>query len=342
MELDNIIPKNVSKLKSRDAVRLGIQSALSAIATYLILRYFNLPEVFVGILSAVLVIDTSVGNTIGQAKERLISTVIGSVIGFLCVWLLPHGYSTTVSLLISMLVLNGISSFRPEWRYGTVAAVALSLGSENDALSTSLDRIIAIAIGVAIGIVITLIIWPDKAENRALRFARKALDAACNRFEKAIDNTLKKENESNEKVSNEFHSNLNAAKSSVKSAKFTDTQDLEKIVLDIEKLYNSILIINRVAERSSQDINDDNSGIKEDSEDIKDQACKLMRSLAKKEKINKDRIQQFEESVKRAQKEVNISDDKDINTRRQTFIFGITEVRKSLFSLIECFQETNK
>ncbi|NND88974.1 MAG: hypothetical protein HKM28_06990, partial [Flavobacteriaceae bacterium] len=70
----------LSKSSQIDALRLAIQSSVSAIMTYVIMSSFQIPEIFLGILSAVLIVSPSIGDTYHQAKQRILSTIIGCLI----------------------------------------------------------------------------------------------------------------------------------------------------------------------------------------------------------------------------------------------------------------------
>ena len=153
-QVTKILPFETSQREMKDAARLAMQSAVAAAATYLAMQVIGMPEKFVGILSAVLVIQPSVGNTMGEAWDRVAATLIGSAIGAACLLLLSGAYATAGALALSMLVINAVAGFRPEWRYGAVAAVALSLGAESDLWQTTQDRALAIGLGALIGIVV--------------------------------------------------------------------------------------------------------------------------------------------------------------------------------------------
>lgn len=153
----------------RDVARLALQSATAAAASYLLLRALGLPEVFVGVISAVLIVKPSLGSTMGSGMQRVFATLVGCVIGVATMWAIPYGYSTALALAISMLVMNAIAGFKREWRYGVVAAVALSLGAEADLVQAATDRALSIGIGAAVGILTSITVWPDHATSRAHR-----------------------------------------------------------------------------------------------------------------------------------------------------------------------------
>lgn len=330
--------KNISKDEAQDAFRLAIQSAIAGAVCYYLMVLFSISERFVGVLSAILVIESSIGNTLTQAKGRLLSTLVGAVIGFIFVVLIPWELGVVLSLLLSLFIINGIASFRPEWRYGVVAAVALALGSEGDAFDLVLSRLISIAFGVTIGITTSLLIWPSTAESRTLKFIRKALKNTIDRFQIEFKNTRDKKNKKATKVNNNFSTNLNQAKKTAKSISFNDKTELLELIKSTERLYNSITIIQRVADKSNNNITDGESGVEKDSEKVIDKACQIIKKFTNKEKVENDEIEDFSKLIKTTKANIQLTaDDKELSILRNTFIFGLIEIEESIKKLCENF-----
>ena len=99
------IPFDVSKEKVRDAFRLALQSSISAVITYSLMQSFGLPEIFVGVLSAVLVVEPSIGNTFNQAQGRIVATIVGSAIGFILATFFAHNFTPKHISLIKYVIL---------------------------------------------------------------------------------------------------------------------------------------------------------------------------------------------------------------------------------------------
>jgi len=326
----------IPKDQTKDAFRLAIQSSVSVVITYLVVQEFEITNIFVALLSAVLVVEPTIGDTIIQAKNRITATLVGSIIAFVLIVVLPLNLGTIISLAFTMFVLNAIAGFKPSWRYGIVAAVAISLGSEENAFDTSLQRITAIGIGLGIGIVISFIIFPDKAENRAKRHIRKALRAAANRFEIAITNTRKEENKDFTSSAEKFHRNINAAERTAKSISFGKKQPILDRINDTRKLYNSILIIHRVATHAENDITNGGSGIEKDAEKVQKKASEILKCIANREEVDEKSLEIFSNFVEKAKNNIELNpDNKSVNMLRQTFVFGLTEIRDSISNLVK-------
>lgn len=321
-----------------DAIRLALQSAVAASLTYFLMDYFKMPEKFLGVLSAVFIVAPSIGHTVNSAQTRLLATIIGSAIGFGLITLMPGSLGKLISLFIVMFIMNGVSGFKPEWRYGVVAALAITLSANGDTLDMTVERLLSILVGVIIGVVVSLLVWPDKAENRANRHLLKALAAVSDRFENALENTKRKDNDDSEEIIGNFNDSINKAAESAKAIRFADRNHIQEQIENTKKLYNSLLIIHRVGDQSYKKISDKSSGIEKDTASFKSIASEITKTLSKDKKVSTTKFKELEEIVEKITSVIeNSEDDKRINTLRQTLVFGITEVKDSLANLIEKF-----
>ncbi|WAC02232.1 hypothetical protein N7U66_00100 [Lacinutrix neustonica] len=263
------------------------------------------------------------------------ATIVGSIIGYGITALIPFNVGTAISLGIAMLVINFISGFKKSWRYGVVAAVAIALGSESNLLDTSMDRLISIGIGVAIGTLITFIIRPDKAEDRANRFLRDAIRAANKRFNVAITNTRYENNKDGSAHANIFHKNINYAQDMLNATQFADKSNIQDRIDHTKNLYNSIIIIHRVGEESHSNITNGSSNIEQDSKTTKTLVSDILNRLANGEKVEQDIIIEFSDQIETLIDNVQMDhEDKTITMLRQTFVFGLTEMKQSLEHLV--------
>lgn len=322
----------------KDALRLALQSATAAILAFVIIKSIESKEVFLCVLSAVFIVEPSIGNTISQAKSRVVATIVGSIIGFTISTIIPSNVGTAISLGVSMLVINFITGFKKSWRYGIVAALAIALASESGILNVTIDRLIAIAIGVCVGTLVTFIIWPDKSEDRAKRYMKEALKAANNRFNSAIANTKQKDNEDGSKHASLFHKYINLAEDMTENVRFSDSDNLKSRIKYIRTLYNSIIIIHRVGQESQTNVIDETSNIEKDTEKIKALVNTILENLSKGKEIDDSTSKDFFETIKDLIENVKISEeDTSVNILRHTFIFGLTEMKQSMKTLIELY-----
>lgn len=239
-----------------DATRMAIQSAVAAAAMFLLTRWLDMPEVFVGVLSAVLIVQPSLGSTLGSGMQRIMATLVGCGVGVVTILIVPYGYGTAVSLVVTMLVMNAIAGFRSEWRYGVVAAVALSLGSEQDVMQAALDRSISITLGAGIGVLASLVVWPEKASTRAKRNERKAIDVLCEAIEMTTDENV--DSSTHSKWQSNYRDVLREIDLLIENVRISDDDHLERRRDAIEDLAQAIAVFGRCAQsdRVTRDVGD--------------------------------------------------------------------------------------
>lgn len=199
---------------------------------------WGLPEKFVGILSSVLVVQQNVGQTLVSSQNRFVGTVVGSLIGLGSFMLTPVGYGGVVFLGLAMALMNYLASFKPEWRYGVVAAVALVLKGEDEGLQVAWERLISIGIGVAIGTVASILVWPRKAStcaNEQLDECEKSLGS----YLVALANQL--EGEKSNPDDSGCLKILNEVKELLGAIRLEDTDSLKIRICLIESLNRRLL-----------------------------------------------------------------------------------------------------
>jgi len=336
------LPVEITRDKLRDALRLALQSSIAAAVTFTVMRTFGFPEIFLAIMSAVLIMESSIGNTFNSAKGRVLATIVGIVIWSIFVSIIPYGYGTVVSLLVTMFIMNAIASFQPSWRYWVVAAVAISLGSENDLLEISLDRLLAIGIGIWVGLLVAGIIWPEKSSNRALKHIRYSLNRAQDIFKVTFKNIRSDENDNSSNIVNDFHLSLGKAKDAVENIHLEKVDKYNKLIDGTEKLYNSILIIHRVSNNSDTSLLNYWDNFKKNCDEFSEKTCEILTSLINKEMVDDTIMQEYKTLIKKIKKSVlqeNNNEDQDVF--RHAFVFGIQEIHESL-RVLEDIMEAKK
>lgn len=272
----------LSRSDAHDAARLGVQAAIAAAGTYVAMQLFGLSEYLLGIISAVFVVQRSLDNTLRQAVNRIEGAFLGSVIGIACLLLLPVAYGAAAALALSMLLLNAFAAFRPSWQHGAIAAVALSLRpDEGEAIETIVPRLSAIGIGVLVGAISAVVAWPETASARADKHLRRALIAIAG----DLDTTSRiisgdSENGNSDGGSHSpYHFAINQAEEAAGHIRFRNADALRRRIEHVERLYNSVVILNRVAEEGYESL----SGVREyraDIDALREQACAATRELA--------------------------------------------------------------
>lgn len=333
--------RGVSKYAWRDAARLAVQSATAGWATYVAMRLLTLDEIYIGILSAVYIVTPSVGGTLQAAGGRLVAAVVGSLVGLATLAALPWNYGTPFALAISLFVVSGITHFRSEWRYGVVAAVALSLGAEENAMEVAMDRGIAICIGALIGVLVTAVVWRETARARGARQLRHAIEALRARLSTTLE-TSAGDRESYDQSSEADY--LAAYRAAVETLDIPEKGKglHDKRVRALRRLTNSLIMLDR-AEESLPRAARRFDGVAERLEDMNRCAYEILGSLAWRKTPEKETLDAFDEAVDGAQSHIRGSDgDAKVRRAAEALDLGLHEVRVTMRELVDAMTEDER
>lgn len=234
--------------KRHDVFRLGLQSAVAAVSVYLIMRWLGWSEMFVALISAVFILQQSSDGSFNAGLQRLLATAIGSAVGIVCLFALPAGWGTATALAITMFILNGVSVARPGWQYGAVAAVALSLGAEQDVIQVTVDRGLAIGLGVVVGVIVSLVVWPEFARKRFDRHISRATRALSDRLEQVTEAISHDTDPVRATADRRYHQAFNVAEDSANAIRVGEKQTAHNVLGKLRRVYNSTLILDRTLE----------------------------------------------------------------------------------------------
>jgi uncharacterized membrane protein YccC len=333
---------DVSPREAIDTARLAIQSAVAAAAMFALMQVLGLPEKFVGVLSAVLVVQPSVGNTLGEAMNRVVATVVGSVIGIACLWLVPGGYGTAAALALAMLLFHTLTGLRPEWRYGVVAAIALALGSEQELLATAKDRALAIGLGALIGAMSSVLVWPDSASQRARRSQRLALRATVSRMDAAVDSVEGDADPLDDDARRRYQTNIARARSAARGIRMANSAQVKSRIEWTERLYNSVLFLERVARSAQEGGNSLDPALDRRVDAVRSRVREVAEALCEGKPSPGGRLDEAREDLGQAVRSVSGAqgkqDEGDEGRRRvieSALVFALGEVEESLRQLVQ-------
>lgn len=155
----------------RQAVRVMVGAAVA----YVAYKLLGLDQGYWSVVTVVIVLQSSIGGTLGAAVDRMIGTIAGAILGALAAIALPH---TPLGTGIALMLVIGITAFaaavRPQLRIAPVTA-AIALLSQLPGVtpeSFALDRVLEIALGGVIGVLTSMTVFP--ARSRAILAARIA------------------------------------------------------------------------------------------------------------------------------------------------------------------------
>ncbi len=323
--------KKIVRNHKKDILRLSLRSAVAAVATYAVIIQILPGEAFLAILSAVLILDFHIGSTLNAAQNRVMATLLGIILAIVTVWLLPDGWGTAASLALTMLVLNAIAAVKREWRYGVVAAISVALGAESNVIEISADRIIAIATGAGIGVLVSFLVLPHKAEDRTKNYLRKAIMALNDRFTIVIHNTKSDEGKSPHQARQTFHANMGGAREAAKNIKFYNAENIRNAIDAIEKLYTSVVMVDRISAKTKTEIGGELSGIRNNINEFMSTVNRILNKISNMEFDNEQEFKDLTVVVSKIKTNIKFAENNpDVLNMQHTFLFAIDEIRDNL------------
>jgi uncharacterized membrane protein YccC len=150
-------------------LRHAARVAMAAAVSFAVATAFRLPQGYWAVITAVVVVQTSIGGTLGASRDRLVGTGVGAMVGAFAAWITPQSpWGEAAALALSVGVLGLAASLRPSLKIAPVTAVIMIVGSATShrgfAEAATL-RVIEIAVGGVIGVLIALFVFPARARE---------------------------------------------------------------------------------------------------------------------------------------------------------------------------------
>lgn len=149
-------------------LRQTLRVTVAAAAAFIAYKLLNLQQGYWAIFTVLIVMQGSIGGTLGAATERMIGTLAGAVLGGIAAAL--HDGST-FKLGTALVIVTGLgvwgASLRPQLRIAPVTAAIMLLSAPPGVPVHTfvVDRIIEIALGGVIGVLATVLIFPARSHG---------------------------------------------------------------------------------------------------------------------------------------------------------------------------------
>src|SRR5262245_22819230 len=160
------MPNAVSKYQSE--IRRVVQTVTAAASAFIVTNAFSLPQSYWAVMTALIVVQLSLGGTISAGLDRLLGTLAGAVFGvaaslagkFLAV-------NQVLLLVVTVAPLAFLAALRPSFRMAPVTAAIVLLATPSSAspMTSAAHRVIEIALGTIIGIIVSTVVLPSRANR---------------------------------------------------------------------------------------------------------------------------------------------------------------------------------
>jgi uncharacterized membrane protein YccC len=163
----------------RAEITLSLRITVAGLIALAIGELLGVRQVYWAVLTAVIVMQASVGGSLKATMDRLAGTVAGALWGALLGVVIPHpGTLATAGLLaVALLPLAALVAWWPSFRVAPVTAIIVLLVPHGEAgpVQAATERLIEIALGCAVALGVALAITPSRAHGLLSAAAADAL-----------------------------------------------------------------------------------------------------------------------------------------------------------------------
>jgi uncharacterized membrane protein YccC len=240
-------------------LRHALRVVTAAVAAFALVKLSGLPQGWWAVITALLVVQTSVGGSLKAAIDRLWGTIAGAVYGAIVAIIVPHvtDVGLAIAIAVAILPLAYLAAINPMFRVAPVTALIVMLpiyGQGGNPLVSALDRVIEIVIGNIVALAVTFAILPTRAHSQLREAAAKVASLNADLMDRLIDGLT---SDLGRQGVPPFHARIRAALKQTETAadeaarerkmKVSDERDPEPIVRTLYRVRHDLVMVGRAA-----------------------------------------------------------------------------------------------
>jgi uncharacterized membrane protein YccC len=163
-------------------LRFGLRATVNALLAFGVTRMLAVPlHDQWAVLTAVAVIQMSIGGSLRAAAEYIIGTTVGALYATAVAALVPHSTDLSFALVLALAIgpLAYAAAITPSLRVAPVTAVLVLMISAKlleTPIGLAYDRLLEVAIGLLVAVTVSFLILPEPAHTLGLASAARALE----------------------------------------------------------------------------------------------------------------------------------------------------------------------
>ncbi|MDQ0503530.1 FUSC family protein [Xanthobacter agilis] len=164
--MPSFLPRRLGAVFAPSHYKLGLKAAVAALASYGVAYGLNLPNGYWAVLTAILVVQSTIGASLSVAIDRGLGTVVGGIVGVIAATLAgPSAILTIVALGVAVIITSTLAAKFSSYKLAPVTAVIVLLSDPThvDPWISGLHRVFEIGLGGAVGVLCALLILPARA-----------------------------------------------------------------------------------------------------------------------------------------------------------------------------------
>ena len=241
-------------------LKLALRVTIAGTLAFAVTRFFDLPQGYWAVITAVVVMQASVGGSLKAAVERFTGTLAGAVYGGAIAALLPHGstLSLGITIVLAVFPLALLAAIKPAFRVAPITSLIMLLPPTGQAigpLASVIDRVLEITLGNIVGVVVSLFVLPARAHTLMTEAAAKVVSLNADLVSVFIDELTDGPTSRGamQKLHPQIRSALKKAEAAAEEAvrerrsHLTEAPDPEPLVRTLYRVRHDLVMIGRAA-----------------------------------------------------------------------------------------------
>src|SRR5208283_4533709 len=248
--------RQARRVLSRPALLLAMRMTLSSLVAFVVASALELPQGYWAVLTALIVTQTSVGQSLKAALDRFAGSVCGAVYGGSVDLLVQHGHtwSMSLALIIAVWPLGVLAAIESTFRVAPITAIIVLLSTTSLTLgpvSYAVDRVLEIALGCGVGMIVSILIAPARAYTLVLNAAQEVTSLLAQRMEALSTYSCAPASEIWVKVRRALAKLETLADEAVRErlSRLSDDPDPEPLFRTLRRLRHDVATLNRMLEQ---------------------------------------------------------------------------------------------
>lgn len=165
----------------RAEVRLAGRVTVAGVATFALAEAMGLTQSYWAILTAIIIMQASVGGSLKAAIDRLLGTLSGAACGVAVAGVVPHHepWGMALALAVALAPLALLAALNASFRVAPITAAIVLLGTvsqHGSLLLSAVERVLEIGLGSIVGLAVALLVLPARGHDVLTEAAGRVLD----------------------------------------------------------------------------------------------------------------------------------------------------------------------
>lgn len=161
-------------------LRLAARIVIASVLTFVLCHALGLKQSQWAVLTAVVVMQSSVGASLKVTFDRFVGSIGGALWGVCVLLVLPldTALARGVALAITLIPLALVAAFKPVYRIAPITGAILLLAPMmvgTTAWQAGLNRILEVGIGSVVALAVALVVFPVRAHEALAKVVGRAL-----------------------------------------------------------------------------------------------------------------------------------------------------------------------